>query len=236
MKILCYVNHYFGEPVGFRGRSTDPDAEGRREIVSACLAHLRSLPGVEVYVCGIDGRSLEPIDIPFPHVRDNPTMLVYESLAHMAKRIDEGYDYFINIEDDILLPAVTLANLIEFDKESLLNEVLHPNRLEQDGAGTPYCVDMKALPGGTFQRRQYRGRELCVANSPHSALLLLSRDKLRYVLRHGDIEYRGRFLGVGMESALAYYHGPFCLYRSFEDLAFHTVTHLDPSPSSPGTP
>jgi hypothetical protein len=83
------------------------------------------------------------------------------------------------------------------------------------------------MPGWTYQRRTYRGRELRIARNPHSALLILSRDKLRYALRHIDVAYRGRFLVWEMDSAFAYYHSPFCLYRSYGDLAFHTVAHLD---------
>ena len=226
MSVLCYVNHYFGHPVGFEGRSTDGDDEHRRAIVGACLDALRALPGVEVNVCGIEGNALEKIDIDFSHIRDDPKMLVYESLAHMVRRADD-YDYFINIEDDILLPPETFANVVEFDEESLLDEILHPNRVEEDETGHRFCVDLEAMPGWTYQRRTYRGRELRVARNPHSAVLILSRDKLQRALRHIDLGYRGRFLSYEMDSALAYYLSPFSLYRPYLDLEFHTVTHLD---------
>lgn len=226
MRVLCYVNHYFGQPVGFEGRSTDGDREGRRAIVTACLDGLRALPGIELNVCGIAGNALEPIDIDFPQIRADPKMLVYESLAHMARRADD-YDYFINIEDDILLPPETFANVVEFDRTSFPNEILHPNRVEADETGRRSCVDLEAMPGWTYQRRTYGGRELRVARNPHSAVLILSRAKLKYALQHIDTGYRGRFLVYPMDSALAYYLSPFCLYRPYEDLEFHTVTHLD---------
>jgi hypothetical protein len=187
---------------------------------------LRSLPGVEVRVCGIDGRSLEPIDLEFPQVRETPMDLVYESLAHMAGQV-EDYDYFVNIEDDILLPPETLANVVAFDAESLVNEVLHPNRVEEDETGRRFCVDLEVMPGWTYQRRTYHGRELRVARNPHSAVLILSREQLRYALRYIDVGFRGRFLTYPMDSALAYYLSPFSLYRPYDDLEFHTVTHLD---------
>jgi hypothetical protein len=226
MRVLCYVNHYFGTPVGFQGRSTDGDAGGRRSIVAACLDGLRALPGIEVNVCGIAGNALETIDIDFRQIRDDPKMLVYESLAHMAGRAGE-YDYYINIEDDILLPIATFDNVVAFDAVSLLNEVLHPNRVETDETGRTFCVDTEVMPGWTYQRRTYRGHELRVARNPHSAVLILSRAKLDYALEHIDLTYRGRFLTYEMDSALAYYLSPFSLYRPYEDLAFHTVTHLD---------
>lgn len=236
MKVLCYVNHYFGTPIGFEGRSTDGDPDRRRSVVAECLDGLRRLPGVEVNVCGIAGNALEPIDIDFPHVRDDPKMLVYESLAHMAGRVDR-YDYYINIEDDILLPAQTFANVIDFDAVSYPNEILHPNRIETAETGRLFCVDTEVMPGWTYQRRTYDGRELRVARNPHSGVLILSRQKLDYALEHIDLGYRGRFLTYEMDSALAYYHSPFSLYRPFGDLDFHTVTHLDhwagPRPPQP---
>jgi hypothetical protein len=226
MKVLCYVNHYFGQPVGFEGRSTDGDRDERRAIVERCVEGLRRLPGVVVQVCGIEGRSLLPIDLDFSAVRADPKLLVYESLAHMTGRLDE-FDYFVNVEDDILVPPETLANVVEFDRDSFPNEVLHPNRLEMDATGEPFCVDLRAMPGWIHQRRTHRGRELRVARNPHSAVLILSRDKFRYALRHVDPAYRGRFLNYEMDSAFAWYHSPLSLYRPYDDLAFHTVTHLD---------
>jgi hypothetical protein len=226
LRVLCYVNHYVGDPVGFEGRSTDPDRDRRRKAVSSCLEAVRDLPGVEVAVCGIEGRALEPIDLDFSSIRDDPKLLIYETLAHMAGRLDE-FDYFINVEDDVLLPSETFSNVLAFDEESLPNEALHPNRIEVDDDGLPFCVDIKAMPGWSYQRRTYRGHELRVARNPHSAVLILSRDKFRYALSHIDLGYRGRFLNYEMDSAFAYYHSPLSLYRPYLDLGFHTVTHLD---------
>ncbi|MFL5770661.1 MAG: hypothetical protein ACJ765_11335 [Chloroflexota bacterium] len=195
-------------------------------MVEEALAALRELPGADVKVCAIEGRSLEPIDVDFSSIRDEPMQLVYESLAHMVGRLDD-YDYFINVEDDILVPRETLANIVAFDAESLVNEVLHPNRIEIDETGRRFCVDLEAFPGWTHQRRTYDGRELRVALNPHSGVVILSRDKLRYALRHIDVGYRGPFLKYPMDSAPAYYLSPFSLWRPYEDLEFHTVTHLD---------
>ena len=66
-----------------------------------------------------------------------------------------------------------------------------------------------------------------MALNPHSGVLILSRDKLRYALRYVDVSFRGPYLSSPTESALAYYLSPFSLFRPYEDLGFHTVTHLD---------
>jgi hypothetical protein len=226
MKVLCYVNHYCGPGVGFRGKSTEPGNPQRREIVERCVAQLRTLNGADVRVCGIPGCALVPLDLEFPQIRDKPTHLIYESLAHMAGQV-EGYDYFINTEDDILVPAQTLENAVEFDRTALLNEVLHPNRLETAANGRQYCTDIEVSLRWTRQHRRWQGHELRVALNPHSGILILSRDKIRYALRNIDISYRGVFMPHAMESAFANFLSPFCLYRSQDDLNFHVVQHLD---------
>jgi hypothetical protein len=227
VRTLCYVNHYFGAAVDFEGKSTNSrHAATRKAVVERCIASLKSIPGVDVYVCGIKGRSVVPIDLDFSGIAKNPRLLIYESLAHMAGHLDE-YDYFINIEDDILVSADTLANVIAFDQSSLVNEVLHPNRVETDERGETFCVDTRSMPGWGHQRRTYAGHELRVARNPHSAVVILSREKFKYAMQFIDTSYRERFLVWELDSAFAYYNSPFALLRPYDDLSFHSITHLD---------
>lgn len=225
-RVLCYVNHYYGPPVTFRGKSTTQTKDVRRRVVERTLAALRALDGdvdVRVCVCGVPGRALVPIDVPFD--MDDPRHLVFESLAHMSRQL-ERYDYFINLEDDIELPAETFRAILEFDREALINECLHPNRLERR-EGQLRCVDLEALPGWNFQERTFRGRLLRTALNPHSALLVLSREKLGYALRHVDLDFRGTVVGGLMASAYAYWHKPFLLWRTADEPEAHAVVHLD---------
>jgi hypothetical protein len=217
LKVLCHVNHFFGRSRDFVGGSTRGADEQRREIVGQCLAALRDLgdADVDLRVCGIGDNAL-----------------VYESLYDMASQV-EGYDYFINVEDDILLPGETWANLLEFDGGSLVNEILHPNRLEVDDTGFRYCVDLYGNPAWTHQTKTFKGRKLRVAVTPHSGILIMSRDKLRYALSEIDASFRGIIFAKGMESALAHFHSPFSLYRAYNDLEFHHVLHLDRWKHSP---
>jgi hypothetical protein len=145
------------------------------------------------------------------------------------------YGYFLNIEDDIEVPAVTIANVIEFDRTASLAEVFHPNRLEIEN-GIPFCVDFRAVPDWTTSRRMFKGRRLAVANNPHSALMFLSQEKFRHACRHADLARRGTFYGGPMASAFCNVNAPFALWRSYDDLAFHHVVHLDPwmGPLPPG--
>ncbi|HUJ24896.1 MAG TPA: hypothetical protein VLW85_02680 [Myxococcales bacterium] len=223
-KILCYVNHFYGPSPGFHGKSTSAPREQRRAAVERTVASLRhALPGATVRVCGIPGRALVPLDEEF-HLED-PRLLVYESLDRMAGHLD-GYDWFVNIEDDIEFSPRVFHNALAFEGQSLSNECLLPNRLEQRAEGLQ-CVDMQAIPGWTLQERRVLGHTFRVALNPHSALLMLSREKLAFALRQVDRSFRGPVLGGPMASAYAHYHKPFSLYRCFDDPAFHSVLHQD---------
>jgi hypothetical protein len=233
IKVLCHVNHYFGPSLDFVGHSTMGQTERRRATVTTCLRALRELPDAEIdlRVCGIGGRAIVPLDIDHAHLAD-PTELVYESLYDMARRVDE-YDYFINVEDDIVVPPATWLNVLDFDGCSLVNEILHPNRMEVDDTGFRYCVDLYGNPMWTHQTKKFRGRTLRVAVTPHSGILIMSRQKLRYALGEIDSTFRGIIFARRMESALAHFHAPFSLYRSFDDPEFHHVVHLDRWKHSP---
>ena len=223
-RVLCYVNHYYGPHPTFRGKSTTQTRDVRRQIVERTLAALRALDGdMDVRVCGIPGRALVPIDIPFD--LSEPRHLVFETLVNMSRQ-QERYDYFINIEDDVEVPAETFRNILEFDREALINECLHPNRLERR-EGQVHCVDLEALPGWNFQEKTFRGRLLRTALNPHSAVLVLSREKLGYALRHVDPSFRGTVVGGLMASAYAHWHKPFVLWRTADEPEAHAVVHLD---------
>lgn len=232
-RVLCHVNHYFGRSSGFVGGSTSGEEDRRRETVSRCVTALRGLPeaDVDLRVCGVGANSLLPLDTSYDHL-DDPTQLVYESLYDMASRVEE-YDYFINVEDDVLVPPETWLNVLEFDDGSLVNEILHPNRMEVDDTGFRYCVDLYGNPVWTHQKKTFRGHTIRVALTPHSGILVMSRAKLKYALSQIDRSFRGIIFAKGMESALAHFHGPFSLYRTYDDLELHHVDHLDRWKHSP---
>jgi hypothetical protein len=225
-KILCFVNHFYGANPHFIGKSSTQEATKRKKIVEECISELSNLENSSVKVCGIDGFSLVNIDIDFSHIKENPTYLIYESINFMIRYINE-YDYFINIEDDILFPKQTLLNVIEFDKTSLINEVLYPNRLELDESGNKFCVDLSAYGVWTLQRKLYLGKEIRVNANPHSGILIMSQAKLRYAISNIDLSFRGILIGKAMESAFAHFHSPFSLYRSFSNIDFHHIIHMD---------
>lgn len=242
MKILCFINHFFGKHKTFMGKSSLPDGmvereiierkKKRKEIVEKVISQIKTLGDVDIMVCGIEGYSLVPIDLDFSYIKDRPLLLIYESISKMAEYV-EDYDYFINIEDDTFLPKETFENIIRFDKTSFVNEIFLPNRLEQNKKGEIYCVDLYAFPGWITQSKKFESRSIRVAYNPHSALIILSKEKFRYVLTQCNLEYRENILFNELDSAFAYFHSVFSLYRS-EELSYHFVHHLDRWLSSPG--
>jgi hypothetical protein len=242
MRILCYVNHFFGQNPHFLGKSSLQSGLNRLEIqrradtrkmhVERVVAQAKLIGNVDVKICGIKDYSLIPVDIYFDKIREKPLWLIYESLNHMANLIDE-YDYFINLEDDIFLPQETFNNIVDFDKISQVNEILLPNRMEKSQDGKAYCVDLIPLPGWTQQKKKFNGNDLQVGFNPHSGLLILSKDKFQYALQFLDRDFRGVTLYNELDSAFAYFHSPFCLFRS-RNMDFHYVSHLDKWLYSPG--
>lgn len=124
-RILCHFNHYFGKTSAFVGKSTAGDEPSRTAVVRTALDSIRNLPfKVDVRVCGFKDSSLLPIDIDLSEIGE-PQHIVYASIERMFDSL-EGYGYFLNIEDDILISASVVESVIAFSCESQINEVFLP--------------------------------------------------------------------------------------------------------------
>lgn len=225
-RVLCHVCHYYGAVESFVGGSNRMAQEARRDIVQQCIDRLRSLETVDVTVrvVGIPEKALVPIDLDLSDIRD-PRWIVFESLEQLAEQ-SEHFDYVVNTEDDILFSDRVFRNIIEFDQESALNEVFLPNRIEVDESGLVYSPDLFVNPLWTHQWRRFGNHWLRVALSPHSGVLILSREKLEYARSRVEPGFRDTIFGRGMESGLAQWHSPFSLFRCYDSVDFHSVRHL----------
>jgi hypothetical protein len=226
------VNHYFGEGSSFVGRSTSGDIERRRAVVQQCLDGVRVLGKepdleVDVRVCGIPGRSLVPVDTDLSNsVGSDPRLIVYRSIQRMFDAVAD-YDYFLNIEDDLLIDADVVHTMISFAEKNRVNEVLLPHRLETWPDGSSHAVDLQAVPGWQGLSRAFAGQRLDVARNPHAGMCLLSAAQMRYAARRVDLDRDEQFIGGMMASAYANVHLPFLLWRTRDDVEAHCVTHLD---------
>lgn len=226
-KILCYLNHFYGRSsseVEYGSAVTSRTV--RRDIVERTVTALRALPfDVDLQICGFREQALVPVDIDLSSIGE-PQHIVYESLERMLDAVAR-YDYFLNLEDDILIDARTLERMMAFEAAASVNEVLLPNRVETNSTKATYCVDLLAAPGWKGLSHQFDGLALDVANNPHSGLLFLSRRQLQYARDRVQWSRRERFTGGFMASAYANAHLPFLLWRSKRNVDGHCVVHLD---------
>lgn len=225
IRVLCHFNHFFSASE-FVGNSTSGNRQQRLDIVQQALNAVRSLPfDVDVRVCGFTDSSLIPVDLDLT-ANGDPQHIVSASIERMFDSLDQ-YDYFLNLQDDILVSGDTLAAAIAFNEVSATNEVYLPNRLKRDDEGTAYCVDLGAIPDWRTLKRDYRGISLCVANNSHPSFLFLSRKQMQYAQDRVSLSRRDQFVDGFVASAYANVHQPFLLWRAQSDTTAHHVVHLD---------
>jgi hypothetical protein len=238
LRVLCCVPHYFAERTGNANlgqwKSVSQQPEIRRRYVEQTISSLRNLSSlpevatVDVRVCGIRDKALVSLDVEFDE--PEPLFLVFDTLDWMLER-RRDYDYYLLVEDDILVPAEVLSKAIAFDQVSMVNEVFHPSRIEVDN-DIADNTDLRTYGHWTTQRKLFCGRELVVNANPHSAVFVLSARKFNYCADHADLSLRGRFRigefrGGMMASAFANFLSPVSLYRVYNDLSVHYVVHQD---------
>jgi len=177
-------------------------------------------------VCGFPGSSLLPVDLDLSGIGE-PQHIVYESIERMFNARDD-YDYFLNIEDDILIDRQVIDACIAFHSCSAVNEVYQPNRMERRADGSLYCVDLLAMPGWNQAfRRVFQNTTLGVAINPHSAMSFLSRRQMDYAAARLDLSRREIVIGGFMASAYANLHAPFLMWRAQSNPLAHHIIHLD---------
>ncbi|MFA7217792.1 MAG: ATP-grasp fold amidoligase family protein [Dehalococcoidales bacterium] len=227
LRILCFVNHYYNpqQQEGFTGGATVKGNENRETVVTQAITALRNIPNCDVRVCGLKGFTIPGVEVDIDFTGIKPWNLVYESLNYM-NNFTNDYDYFINIEDDILLKENVIQNVIEFNRLRSIDEVFLPNRIEIE-KGECRFVDLR---GGWKKDSPiiiFKNRILKIANNYHSAILILSTRQYRYAYNMLDPNFREIWWGGPMASAYAYFHIPFQLYRNSQLTEYHSVEHMD---------
>lgn len=230
MRCICLFVHYFNPSGPFGGRSKHQDPLIRQRIVERALFSLRALREFDVRVCGHASHSLVAVDFDLSERTANPQFLVFEALQ-MLQEFRESYDYFMVVEDDILMSADVWRNVLAFDAQygeaSNQRWIFHPNRIEYRLGRTLFCIDLAVVRRRIGESILFEGRQLQEHENPHSGLLLVNRAKLHLIAQDVDPSFRGSVIGGPMASAFAYYHRPFRLFRCIDGFDFHIIQHLD---------
>jgi len=226
-KVVCLFVHYYDRKGKFRGKSKMQDPSIRLEIVEKALLALKSIAFVDVFTCGYVASNLLKIDVDMCEYTQDPRLIMYEALCSLHKYRND-YDYFMVVEDDILVTPDIFHNVFDFDESGSLYKIFHPNRIEY-GSNGKFCVDTDLTGSFTDQVMTFKGRELKVHENSHSGMLLVNQDKLDLIHEKVDQTYRGRFIGGYMASSFAHFHKPFQLFRVSDGLDFHSIEHLDPA-------
>lgn len=228
MRALCVIPHYFGV-TDFSGGSTDlKNSESRKRFVERTITQvwrLNSLFNIDVVICGIDGKSLVSLDLDVTNQVNSSQHVAWAALAYLGSRL-EAYDYFLYVEDDILIPKFVLRRMILASQKLEANEIFLPNRVEFL-FGCPVAVDLFALPGWTSYCKTLQGKSLGEAVNPHSGLLFMSRAQWELVCREVDFTKPQVTIGAYVASALARAHQGFHLLRERSIIPTHFVIHQD---------
>jgi hypothetical protein len=185
----------------------------------------------------------------------DPMFVEFRLQEEFVERV-ENFDWFLFIEDDIILyDAFTLEKLEKFNEQSgYENAILYPNRYEMY-EGTKRYIDLtilsnnkyiseKSLSCNQLSSVEIEGVKFAEFNNPHAAFYCLSRKQMKKWMKSGRT-FKNQVLLVGpLESAAT-----FCLLECFSiykphpsNLNYFEVRHYDtkysklyPEPESPFT-
>jgi hypothetical protein len=152
--------------------------------------------------------------------------ILWKAFADTRNRLDH-YDYFLFLEDDLLIPRMVVRRMMAAAKDLGPREILFPNRIEFI-RGLPFTVDLIFLPEWTGYSRVWRGRVWHEAKHPHSGLLFMSRKQLAHAFETVDFT-KPEIVSVGyyMGSAFQKAHRDFRLLRERSIIPTHFVIHQD---------
>ncbi|MEG4279364.1 hypothetical protein QUA62_18110 [Microcoleus sp. MON1_C1] len=177
----------------------------------------------------------------------DPMFVEFRLQEEFVERV-ENFDWFLFIEDDIVLyDAFILEKLESFNRQSgYENAILYPNRFEMY-QGTKRYIDLTIdteLSWNQLSSVEIEGVKFAEFSNPHSAFYCLSRKQMKEWMKSGRL-FKNQVVNVGpLESAAT-----FCLLECFSlykphpsNLNYFEIRHYDskysklhPEPESPYT-
>lgn len=151
--------------------------------------------------------------------QENPMYVEFDAFEVFKDRRN-GYDYFMFLEDDIILnDSCFIEKLEKFNRVSpKKNYVLLPHRYEYYNGEKSYfdqCYNSKSGPASNKYSEQLKiisdEATFTVFENSHSAFYCLSREQMELWIASG-YKWKNKIVAVGsLESAAT-----FCLYENFE--------------------
>ena len=230
VKALCLVPHFFGAGGYFGGSSSINAAKRRRRIVTRTIAQLKSLSVIldpTVLVYGVGDQSLVTPDVDVSARLDTPLRLVWLLFQDIEQQLD-AYDYFLVVEDDILVPRGVIARMMSAAPDLGANEILFPNRLEFLH-GLPLVPDLYFLQKWTGFSRDWNGERWHEAANPNSGFLFMNRAQMTSVCARNDFTKPevGADSYTYVDAAFSRAHRDFRLLRERTIIPRHCLFHQD---------
>ena len=231
IRILVAIPHYF-DKLSIHdnefGSYESVNYKFRNGIIQNTFASLRGcLKSLEmdstVLVFGIGNQYLKKPSIKIDLV--NPKHIPWKAIEEMYKRV-EDFDYFLFLEDDIIISSQLILELLALDRELNENETVIPNRIELQ-SGKPFCVDIIAMPGWNPEIFSVKGKDLAVPRNIHSGFMFLSKEKFIRAFSLRKYVEPTIIIGDYMASALVNIHSALKVYRSLPTSSTLTVLHQD---------
>lgn len=231
LKIFAAVPHFFDASGsyqnGFGSHDTGNFMRRKSIIESTSVALSKALDSLNmeytVTYYGLEDQFVKQVTV-ISEVSE-PKHLPWFVIDKAYEQI-EKYDYFLFVEDDILIPDGLLCSLIDIDLSLDSNEIIIPNRIEAHDKDE-FCVDLIAMPGWETKEKIHAGLKLRQPRNVHSGFLLLTREKFSDAYKSRLYLEPTVIIGDYMASALANLSLTFQVYRAIPTSSALAVYHLD---------
>lgn len=234
------VIHHLGKPVSLRKRrekvliviphvvvNTDPSlAPDYVQRLYQCLTNINiSLAAYEkkIILLTKEGCTLHEqlpkylIDIVFVYYSDqsNPMHIEFDAMDAFLAYDDQSFDYFLFLEDDIIINDAWFIEKIKWFNNSVKNNkyLLLPHRYEY-ADGIKYYLDQMTFIGKSSENYHYFEAgsfsdglaRYSIFENPHAAMYCINRDQLSMWQRNGYL-LRNQLVAIGdLESAATFSH------------------------------
>lgn len=232
-RIAVAIPHYYKYNAASKYQSGRATAQERAEALKRCIQgihtsldsstyatdqvgifseiHKKEKYEIDITVCvNENNHVLELLGLPEEayHIKNiqgiNPLYLGYECHDVLQNKYQEGYDYLIFIEDDVVLDDEQAIQKIDcFCKEFGPSYLLQPNRYEYaDGLRTKYFIEWSKKVFKRITNRE--GLSFVQIDNPHAGCFFMNRSQMERMINGGLLGKRCADFVSPLDSAATY--------------------------------